>query len=132
MPTARIVTTPNVETLQAVFVVPLPRVYDISSPDDAVAPIDTEEVPKETFDGRVNVMFWFNEPTLIVCEAVAAAVKFVVSAESASMMQFPVVRKLTTPPLIEQIDDDEPRIVNVGFKPDELPVTVLIDDAMGV
>ena len=92
----------------------------------------TDDVPKATFEGCANVMFWFSDPILMVCDAVAAAVKFVVSAESASMMQSPVVRKLTTPPLIEQIDDDEPRIEKVGVKPEELPVTVLIDDAVGV
>ena len=132
VPTARMVTTPRVETLHAVFVVPLPRVYDMSRPDDALAPICTDDVPNETFDGCGKVMFWFSEPTLIVCEAVAAAVKFVVSAESASIMQEPVAKKDTTPALIEQIDDEDPRIVNVGVSPEEVPVTVLIDEAVGV
>ena len=104
----------------------------MSRPDDALAPICTDAVPNETFDGCVKVMFWFSEPTLIVCEAVAAAVKFVVSAESASMMQEPVAKKDTTPPLIEQIDDEEPLIVNAGASPEGVPVTVLIDEAVGV
>ena len=73
-----------------------------------------------------------SEPTLIVCDAVDAAVKFVVSEESASMTQLPVVRKLTTPALIEHTADEEPRIVNTGVKPEDEPVTVLIDDAVGV
>ena len=132
MPTARIVTTPRIETVQAEFVVPLPNEYDTVRSEEAVAPIDTDAVPKATFDGWAKVMFWFREPTLIVCVAVAAAVKFVVNAESASMTQLPVVRTLTTPPLIEHTADEEPRIVNTGVRPEEEPVTVLIDDAAGV
>ena len=77
-------------------------------------------------------MFWFSEPITIVCDAVVAAVKFVVCAEFASITHEPVARKVTTPPLIEHLVDEPAGIVKTGERPEALLVTVLVDVPVGV
>ena len=42
------------------------------------------------------------------------------------------MRKVTTPPLIEHTEADDPRIEKVGVTPESEPVAVLIADAVGV
>jgi hypothetical protein len=59
-------------------------------------------------------------------------VKFAFSAASESITQEPVMRKVTTPPLIEHTEADDPRIEKVGVTPESEPVAVLIADAVGV
>jgi hypothetical protein len=59
-------------------------------------------------------------------------VKFVVATEFASITQLPVVAKLTTPALIEHTLEDEPAIENAGSNPDETPVTLDVEEAVGV
>lgn len=127
VPTARIVTTPSEETLQALLVVPPPREYETVRPDEAVADIATLDVPKATFAGCGNVMFWFSDPTAITCVTDIAAVKFVFEAADAVIVQVPVTVKVTTPPASMQA----PPTANVGVTPDDEPVTVEIAEAAG-
>ena len=127
VPTARIVTTPSEVTLQAPLGVTPPREYKTVRPDEAVAVIATLDVPKATFGGCGNVMFWFSDPTTITCVTDIAAVKFVFEPADAVIVQVPATVNVTTPPASVQA----PPTANVGITPDGEPVTVEIAEAAG-
>ena len=56
VPTARIVTTPRLDTEHATLVVPAPRAYVTSPPEEVVAVIATLDDPKETLEGCAKVI----------------------------------------------------------------------------
>lgn len=128
VPTALTVTAPSDETVHAVFVVPAPRVYVTSSPDDAVASTLKSVDPKETFAGWANEMFWFSDPTAITCATGDAAAKFVLEVAVAVTVQVPVTVNVTTPPVIVHA----PLAVRLGVTPEDNPVAVERVDTAGV
>lgn len=125
VPTRAMVMTPNVDTAQALFVVPDPREYVTVRFEDAAALNAKLAAPKATFAGWSNAMFWFSDPTEMVCDTAELALKLVEEAAEAETTQSPVVVKVTVAPA----NVHDPATENVGATPEADPVTVEIASA---